>query len=63
MLKHYGSDELKSAWIPRLTATDSLELLQGTQWMTEKTGGSDVGAATTAARGGADGLWRLWGDK
>jgi hypothetical protein len=31
--------------------------------MTEKTGGSDVGAATTVARRGADGLWRLWGDK
>ena len=31
--------------------------------MTEKTGGSDVGAATTIARKGADGVWRLWGDK
>jgi acyl-CoA dehydrogenase len=63
MLKHYASDELKAAWVPRLTTTDFAELLQGTQWMTEKTGGSDVGAATTAARRGADGLWRLWGDK
>ena len=63
MLNHYGSDELKAAWIPRLTTTNFAELLQGTQWMTEKTGGSDVGAATTAARKGADGLWRLWGDK
>ncbi|HEV2054863.1 MAG TPA: acyl-CoA dehydrogenase family protein [Methylomirabilota bacterium] len=63
MLKHYASDELKAAWIPRLTTTDFPQLLQGTQWMTEKTGGSDVGAATTLARKGADGLWRLWGDK
>ncbi len=63
MLKHYGSPELQAAWIPRLTTTDFSQLLQGTQWMTEKTGGSDVGAATTAARKGADGLWRLWGDK
>jgi alkylation response protein AidB-like acyl-CoA dehydrogenase len=63
MLKHYGSEELKSAWIPRLTTTEFSALLQGTQWMTEKTGGSDVGAATTAARLGADGVWRLWGDK
>jgi acyl-CoA dehydrogenase len=63
MLKHYGSPELQAAWIPRLTTTEFSQLLQGTQWMTEKTGGSDVGAATTAARQGADGLWRLWGDK
>ncbi|MDO8479154.1 MAG: acyl-CoA dehydrogenase family protein [Candidatus Rokubacteria bacterium] len=63
MLKHYASDELKAAWIPRLTTTDFPQLLQGTQWMTEKTGGSDVGAATTLARKGADGTWRLWGDK
>jgi alkylation response protein AidB-like acyl-CoA dehydrogenase len=63
MLKHYASDELKAAWIPRLTTTDFAQLLQGTQWMTEKTGGSDVGAATTLARKGADGTWRLWGDK
>ena len=63
MLKHYASDELKAAWIPRLTTTDFPQLLQGTQWMTEKTGGSDVGAATTTARRSADGTWRLWGDK
>jgi acyl-CoA dehydrogenase len=63
MLKHYASDELKAAWIPRLTTTDFAQLLQGTQWMTEKTGGSDVGAATTEARRSADGTWRLWGDK
>jgi len=63
MLEHYGSPELKAAWIPRLTSTDFDQLRQGTQWMTEKTGGSDVGAATTIARKGGDGVWRLWGDK
>jgi acyl-CoA dehydrogenase len=63
MLEHYGSPELKAAWIPRLTTTDFDQLLQGTQWMTERTGGSDVGAATTIARQDRDGTWRLWGDK
>jgi len=63
MLKLYGSEELKAAWIPRLTTTEFSQLLQGTQWMTEKTGGSDVGAATTLARQDAAGAWRLWGDK
>src|SRR4029453_6683354 len=42
---------------------DMAALRQGTQWMTEKTGGSDVGAATTRAAREADGTWRLWGDK
>ena len=63
MLEQYGSPELKAVWIPRLTTTDFDQLLQGTQWMTEKTGGSDVGAATTIARQDRDGTWRLWGDK
>jgi len=54
MLKHYASEELQATWIPRLTTADFSQMLQDTQWMTEKTGGSDVGA---------DGLWRLWGDK
>jgi len=63
MLRWYGSEELKEVWLPRLTTTDFDQLRQGTQWMTEKTGGSDVGTSTTVARRAADGTWRLWGDK
>ena len=63
MLGAFGSDELKARYLPHLTSTDPDTLWQGTQWMTERTGGSDVGASTTAARRGADGQWRLWGDK
>ena len=63
MLDAYGSDELRARYLPHLTATDPAELWQGTQWMTERTGGSDVGASTTVARRDADGQWRLWGDK
>jgi acyl-CoA dehydrogenase len=63
MLGAFGSDELKARYLPHLTATDPETLWQGTQWMTERTGGSDVGASTTVARRGADGQWRLWGDK
>jgi alkylation response protein AidB-like acyl-CoA dehydrogenase len=43
MLRHYGSEEIKAAYIARLITTDFERLWQGTQWMTEKTGGSDVG--------------------
>jgi alkylation response protein AidB-like acyl-CoA dehydrogenase len=63
MLRHYGSEALKARYLDRLTATDFDRLWQGTQWMTEKTGGSDVGALTTIARPEPDGTWRLWGDK
>jgi acyl-CoA dehydrogenase len=63
MLRAYGSAELQAAFLPRLTATEMTELWQGTQWMTERAGGSDVGAATTVARRDGDGTWRLWGDK
>ena len=63
MLRLYGSDDLKAAYLPRLTTTDFDQLWQGTQWMTERTGGSDVGASTTVARRDAEGTWRLWGDK
>ena len=63
MLGAFGSEELKARYLAHLTSTDPDALWQGTQWMTERTGGSDVGASTTVARRGADGQWRLWGDK
>ena len=63
MLGAFGSEELKARYLPHLTSTEPDTLWQGTQWMTERTGGSDVGASTTVARRGADGQWRLWGDK
>jgi acyl-CoA dehydrogenase len=63
MIAAHGSEELKVRYLPRLTATDLETLWQGVQWMTERTGGSDVGASTTVARCGPDGQWRLWGDK
>ena len=63
MLRRFGSAGLQETYVPRLTTLEYERLWQGTQWMTEKTGGSDVGALTTVARRDADGTWRLWGDK
>jgi alkylation response protein AidB-like acyl-CoA dehydrogenase len=63
MLRLYGSPELQAAYLPRLTSTDFDQLWQGTQWMTERTGGSDVGTSRTVARRDPDGTWRVWGDK
>src|SRR5690348_12820569 len=48
--------------VARLTSRDSQTFWTSGQWMTESTGGSDVGLTTTVARqeGGA---WRLYGRK
>ena len=62
-LRRHGSAELKTRYLPHLVTTDLDDLWQGVQWMTERTGGSDVGASTAVARQDADGTWRLWGDK
>ena len=63
IVARFGDPELRARYLPRLTTTACERLWQGTQWMTEKTGGSDVGALTTVARRDTDGTWRLWGDK
>src|SRR5438093_685206 len=43
MLTRFGDEALRGRYLPRLTATALEDLWQGTQWMTEKTGGGDVG--------------------
>ena len=62
VLRRFADPELRDRFVPRLTATRMEDLLQGAQFMTEKAGGSDVGAAETEAVW-EDGGWRLHGDK
>ncbi|HWI63966.1 MAG TPA: acyl-CoA dehydrogenase family protein [Symbiobacteriaceae bacterium] len=59
----FAPPALRERYLPGLTATDPARLTQGATWLTEKTGGSDVGAITTAARQAGDGTWRLTGEK
>ncbi|MGD9889964.1 MAG: acyl-CoA dehydrogenase family protein, partial [Dehalococcoidia bacterium] len=61
VLRRFAEPELRERYVPRLTATRMDDLLQGAQFMTEKAGGSDVGATETNAVW--DGTWRLYGDK
>ena len=49
--------------VPHLTSRDPLEFWTSGQWMTESTGGSDVGLSRTVARRDAFGVWRLNGKK
>jgi alkylation response protein AidB-like acyl-CoA dehydrogenase len=58
----YGNDDLKRRVASRLLSQDMDKLWKGTQFMTEKSGGSDVGAIETVARM-EKGQWRLYGDK
>jgi len=62
LLRKYGDEALKARYLPRLLSQDMGAVWKATQFMTEKAGGSDVGAAETEARL-EDGAWRLYGEK
>ena len=58
----HGSDDLKQQYrVPMLSGDPDIHL-KGSQFMTERAAGSDVGAIQTIAREN-DGVWRLYGDK
>jgi alkylation response protein AidB-like acyl-CoA dehydrogenase len=62
ILEMFGDAELKSKFLHLMLSQDMGELLQSGQYITEKEGGSDVGAATTTAH--FDGThWRITGQK
>src|SRR5580704_1379380 len=62
MIRKFGSSELKDYLLPKMLSADPAVQWKGTQFMTERAGGSDVGAIETVARC-EDGAWRLYGDK
>jgi alkylation response protein AidB-like acyl-CoA dehydrogenase len=62
LIKKFASAELKSYLLPKMLSDDPATMWKGTQFMTERSGGSDVGAIETSARR-EDGVWRLYGDK
>jgi len=49
--------------VARLVQDDDRGAYEGAMFLTEHAGGSDVGASGTLATPGADGSWRLTGDK
>lgn len=62
VIERFADPEIVSRYLPGLTSQDPDQLLEGAMWLTEKQGGSDVGANSTVARQ-ADGHWRLRGEK
>ena len=67
-MKTHASPELKRLLMDRLLSQDPTRMMKGAQLMTEKAGGSDVGALETEAERigvGADGIerWKIHGQK
>jgi alkylation response protein AidB-like acyl-CoA dehydrogenase len=57
-----GNQPLIDRYFPHLTSRDPAQMWTSGQWMTERTGGSDVSISETVARRDGDG-WRLSGTK
>src|SRR5450631_2852281 len=62
LIRKFASAELKDYLLPKMLSDDMATQWKGTQFMTERSGGSDVGAIETTARL-EQGEWRLTGDK
>jgi alkylation response protein AidB-like acyl-CoA dehydrogenase len=61
-LEVHGDDATKSVFT-HLTSRDADQFWTSGQWMTERTGGSDVGSTSTIARRDDGGNYRLYGSK
>jgi alkylation response protein AidB-like acyl-CoA dehydrogenase len=57
-----GNAQLIDRYVPRLTSRDPAQMWTSGQWMTERTGGSDVSQSETVAKQDGD-TWRLYGTK
>src|SRR3979411_75697 len=62
LIRKFASPELQDYLLPKMLSGDVATMWKGTQFMTERAGGSDVGTIETIARQ-QDGEWRLYGDK
>src|SRR5690348_16204193 len=60
-IKASRNAELIARVLPHFLSRDPATFWLSGQWMTETTGGSDVGNTETIARQDADGQWRLYG--
>jgi alkylation response protein AidB-like acyl-CoA dehydrogenase len=62
LIRKFADKALQDYLLPKMLSADVATMWKGTQFMTERAGGSDVGAIETVARC-EDGEWRLTGDK
>jgi alkylation response protein AidB-like acyl-CoA dehydrogenase len=62
LIRRFGANSLQDYLLPKMLSAELSALWKGTQFITEKAGGSDVGAIETVARC-RDGVWRIYGEK
>jgi alkylation response protein AidB-like acyl-CoA dehydrogenase len=62
VIELYGDTKLKREVFPHLVSRNPVQFWTSGQWMTERSGGSDVSGTSTEARQ-EQGSWRLYGSK
>lgn len=62
LLDHFADDELRARFLPHVCATGDMDLFEGATFLTERQGGSDVGANEVKAVK-TDSGYRLYGEK
>ncbi|MGG4168046.1 acyl-CoA dehydrogenase family protein [Rossellomorea vietnamensis] len=62
LLERYASREVKAMFLPHVLSTGEVELFEGATFLTERQGGSDVGANDTKAVQDGE-SYQLWGEK
>ena len=63
LIDRYAEDDIKNKYLPHVTSTGDTELYEGATFLTERQGGSDVGANETKAVVQEDGSYQLFGEK
>lgn len=62
LLDHYADEEVKQKFLPKVCSTGEEELFEGATFLTERQGGSDVGANVVSAKKDGDHYY-LYGEK
>lgn len=62
LLERFAEPALRERYLSRVASPTYDNLMEGAMFLTERTGGSDVGAAIVEARH-EGGTWRIYGDK
>ncbi|MBN8235396.1 acyl-CoA dehydrogenase family protein [Halobacillus kuroshimensis] len=62
LIDHYADDQLKAKYLPHVLSTGEVDLFEGATFLTERQGGSDVGANEVKAVKEGD-VYHLYGEK
>lgn len=63
LLDHYADEAVKKRFLPHVCSTGEVSLYEGATFLTERQGGSDVGANEVVAVEEDDGTYSLYGEK